>query len=165
MTKTEAKIFDGSRLNRGWKYKSILRCRAWLPYEKKMVFAAELKFFGEIDFSYIKENTKQEGCNYILITEPEHELRIMLGTGKADANGTNIYEGDILDMGGNYKAVVMWSEDKACFACTYTNKRWKNKNIKQNYIKTVRIPLHRIAHKRMILGNVYENPELLTEAQ
>lgn len=72
-------------------------------------------------------------------------------TGCKDANGNEIYEGDILKCklyNGDYENyVIVWDEEDACFDAF-------NKD-KSNFMVTS------IWTASEIIGNIYENPELL----
>ncbi len=72
-------------------------------------------------------------------------------TGLKDKNGKGIYEGDIMNM-GRYRGIVRWEWLKG---------RWELSNkfdIRQGY-KSLTEPVARASE---IIGNIYENPDLLT---
>ncbi len=83
-------------------------------------------------------NAKQCGMDH---------LKIMQFTGLKDKKGKEIYEGDILSKKGAY---VVWGSSLGCWCFTF----------KGDEIKT---PLfYEDDFKRLeIVGNIYENPELL----
>lgn len=97
------------------------------------------------------------------------ELVFMQYTGLTDKNGVEIYEGDILtsleypfqdDGGYNYHGVVEWADEAGAFAIT---KRVANSKIRgisdgiAEYMEDIEL--------FEIIGNIYENPELLEESK
>ena len=81
---------------------------------------------------------------------------IMQSTGLKDKNGQEIFEGDILDYNGR-KALVRWHGSYASFIYRFAdelqkrNPEWK--------------PLYLAYMKCEIIGNIYENPELLEDKE
>ena len=78
---------------------------------------------------------------------------VMQFTGLLDKNGKEIYEGDILEFPSGERRKVLWQATLACFqheALDYS--RWGQLD-------------EMMATKCEIIGNVYENPELLQEQQ
>jgi hypothetical protein len=81
-------------------------------------------------------------------------ITLMQFTGLKDRNGREIYEGDVLDWNGDGGVwVVQWSE-KDCGFNMY--------DAKNPHVNPYPIPLH--AKYVSVIGNVYENPELLQRA-
>ena len=80
------------------------------------------------------------------------EIELMQSTGLFDRNGKEIFEGDILDYKGR-KALVRWHGSYASFIYRFVdelqkrNAEWK--------------PLYLAYMKCEIIGNIYENKELL----
>lgn len=87
-----------------------------------------------------------------------NDFELMQSTGLKDKNGTEIYAGDIVEFKYPYdKRVktlgsIVWKEDKACFGI----------DMKET---TEKYELYRITaeHYLTVVGNIYENPELLEE--
>lgn len=119
-----------------------IKFRIWDNHEKRTILWDEVKQDPEEFFPILSG-----GVNAL----------IMQYTGLKDKNGKEIYEGDILsyqyyhDYGqwgkleNQHPIIVKWDESKASFSPFYY---WKNYN---DQLKTC-----------VILGNIYENLELLT---
>lgn len=81
-------------------------------------------------------------------------ISLMQYTGLKDMNGKEIYEGDILKRDnsdhpmGDYVSDVIWSKDKACWM------------LKDAYCSGQR-HLWRHANRMEVIGNIFENPNLL----
>lgn len=82
------------------------------------------------------------GCMFNQFTKPD---AIMQFTGLYDKNGKEIYEGDIvihINTGGEHEQVY-WNKEDACFACKGgEHESWLDPGYE-------------------VIGNIYENPELL----
>ena len=82
------------------------------------------------------------------------DVILMQSTGLHDKNGVEIFEGDILDYKGR-KALVRWHGSYASFIYRFVdephkrNAEWK--------------PLYLAYMKCEIIGNIYDNPEILKE--
>ena len=83
-----------------------------------------------------------------------NDLHIMQSTGLKDKNGKEIFEGDILDYKGR-KALVRWHGSYASFIYRFVDELQKR--------NTEWKPLYLAYMKCEIIGNVYENPELLED--
>ena len=82
------------------------------------------------------------------------EIVLMQSTGLFDKNGKEIFEGDIVDYKGR-KAIIKWHGSYASFIYRFI---YKPKERKAEWS-----PLY-LAHLHVeIIGNIYENPELLEE--
>ena len=77
------------------------------------------------------------------------ELELMQYTGLKDANGNEIYEGDIIDVGGLKPCVcsVQWNNENASF-CTYSDGVQSESLFGADF-------------GCIVIGNIHENPELL----
>ena len=118
----------------------ITRFRAWSKTEKIMSDVKKIDFWNrEIDARCFEE------------TEIE-KIELMQSTGLLDKNGQEIFVKDIVDYKGR-KAIVKWHGSYASFIYIFVDelqKRvadWK--------------PLYLSYYKFEVIGNRFENPELL----
>nr|DAQ60784.1 MAG TPA: YopX protein [Caudoviricetes sp.] len=82
------------------------------------------------------------------------DVILMQSTGLRDKNGKEIFEGDILDYKGR-KALVRWHGSYASFIYRFVDELQKR--------NTEWKPLYLAYMKCEIIGNIYENPELLED--
>lgn len=82
-------------------------------------------------------------------TPEQRAFIVMQYTGLKDNNGKEIYEGDILTWGNNIIAKVYYADDLAVFRCVVEG--------------TEEFDLFAFNQEASILGNIYENKELLDE--
>ncbi|KZE66776.1 hypothetical protein AWM68_20260 [Fictibacillus phosphorivorans] len=79
------------------------------------------------------------------------DVELMQFTGLKDKNGKEVYEGDVIIGEPGFPCKVEWDIDNACFYAPANN-----------------IPLVAVSasnfKRREVIGNIYENPELLKEA-
>ena len=81
---------------------------------------------------------------------------LMQSTGLKDKNSKEIFEGDILDYKGR-KALVRWHGSYASFIYRFVDELQKR--------NTEWKPLYLAYMKCEIIGNIYENPELLEDKE
>lgn len=122
------------------------RFRAWLKKKQEMD--------NEIDhISWLEDELYciGDGITYMVSAE---DLVLMQSTGLVDKNGKEIFEGDILDYKGR-KALVRWHGSYASFIYRFVDELQKR--------NTEWKPLYLAYMKCEIIGNIYENPELLED--
>nr|DAN62427.1 MAG TPA: YopX protein [Caudoviricetes sp.]DAO98268.1 MAG TPA: YopX protein [Caudoviricetes sp.]DAT24322.1 MAG TPA: YopX protein [Caudoviricetes sp.] len=128
----------------------IPKYRAWDSMRKEMNYKVMV---GNCD-----ENDENWTCPIIWIEEAKDWLhfddykRIMLSTCLLDKNGQEIFEGDVVDYKGR-KAVIKWHGSYASFIYRFIDESQTGKP-KWN-------PLYLAYMRCEIIGNIYENPELL----
>ena len=127
----------------------IPRYRAWDNVKKEM-FKDTFAITESGQVVVVEQESVASSPDYVFV---DH-LVIMQSTGIKDKNGKEIFEEDILDYNGR-KALVRWHGSYASFIYTFAdelqkrNPEWK--------------PLYLAYMKCEIIGNIYENPELLED--
>lgn len=118
--------------------------RAWLKKEQEMD--------NEIDhISWLEDELYciGDGITYMVLAE---DLVLMQSTGLKDKNGKEIFGGDIVDYKGR-KAIIKWHGSYASFIYIFVDEL--NKRSAEWY------PLYLAYLKCEVIGNIYENQELL----
>lgn len=123
--------------------------RAWLKEEKRMTDVSEMTFIdGEV---YLISD--------VTGFYAYEEFKLMQSTGLKDKNGKEIYEGDIVKFSDcdndAYVTPVVWDNNYACFGVSFSGKY----PISFDYLEEFYTELKDIE----VVGNIYENPELLGE--
>ena len=125
----------------------IPRFRVWLPDTIQMLRVKALVFE--------KDRTRCI-CGYSFDFSLEDEnATIMQSTGLCDQEGTEVFEGDILhhQIQTEYTFIVKYDKDKG---------RWYGDGLSRTYridITKEFLPYYKV------IGNIYENPELLEEME
>lgn len=125
-----------------------IKFRAWNAYAKQMY---------DVDLLHIRNSIPQvvptlEGNYMSLVYQPK--VVLMQHTGLKDKNGVEIYEGDVLQFfvgDDEFKAKVEWNDQEAGFIAFYKLSGFTPEDMgyqKDSYV---------------VIGNIYENPELLKE--
>jgi uncharacterized phage protein (TIGR01671 family) len=114
-----------------------IKFRAWNEAHKMMSVAFSLRdvLFG-----------RTQGANF-------HGSELMQFTGLLDKNGKEIYEGDIVR--------EVYKEERL-YQVRFTNARFGLHLIKAEKGRPTYRPLDIASHPCEVIGNIYENPELLT---
>lgn len=116
---------------------TIPKFRAWLKDEYRMTDVREITFFDD-EVQMISDVTD-------FYTYGEFEL--MQSTGLVDENGKEIFNGDIVLIYGEKISKVFYSQGSFCVD-----------------ILNGGTPLHGFSPKQLeVIGNVWENPELVEE--
>ena len=129
----------------------IPKYRAWDSAKKEM-FKDTFAITESGQVVVVEQESVASSPDYVFV---EH-LVIMQSTGLVDKNGKEIFDGDILDYKGR-KALVRWHGSYASFIYRFVdephkrNAEWK--------------PLYLAYMKCEILGNIYDNPELLEDKE
>ena len=126
----------------------IPKFRAWLKSLKWMCDVTNISF----DSKFVDICQQGDTERYTEMSVEFDEITLMQSTGLFDRNGKEIFEGDILDYRGR-KALVRWHGAYASFIYRFVDEPHKRKAEWK--------PLYLAYMKCEIIGNVYENTELL----
>lgn len=129
--------------------------RAWLKKKKKMVATDDL-----VNISFEDEEICVQTLYFEegLISERDldyyefDEIELMQSTGLFDKNNKEIFKGDIVDYKGR-KAVVKWHGSYASFIYRFVDEL--KERVSEWY------PLFLAYYHFEVIGNIYENKELL----
>lgn len=127
-----------------------IKFRALDKASKRMLYGGFVNFSTPLLDASISLDGMQQ---HVRTAHPSREYELMQFTGLRDAAGKDIYEGDVVEYDDNRigRAQVRWKE-------CYFELLFPSGNV--NFITTDRIRNHSIK----IIGNIYENPDLLTKS-
>lgn len=125
--------------------KRELKFRVWSKLLKEFAIDTEDGYFGQ---------TEDFGNGEFTIFSGEDEI-IQQFTGLKDKNGKEIYEGDIVRWPkmDDIDAIVVWDHKNLSFSF-----EWPVKDKRKN---SYREPMTNDKPKYFVIGNIFENPELL----
>ena len=123
-----------------------IKFRVWDKGLKQMIYLSEPEVVND-DFSAIVFKLRDYFASAFSSDKME-DLELMQYTGLKDKNGREIYEGDIVTMIDEFRripvlGVVRWDEKNCAFV------------LSESYSS------HLLNETIEVLGNIYENPELL----
>ena len=127
------------------------RFRAWLKKKQEMD--------NEIDhISWLEDELYciGDGITYMVSAE---DLVLMQSTGLKDKNGKEIFEGDILACKTDDEVInlnIFWDEEHALFM--FESKKYNEQEPLAELVENNTYPFE-------IIGNIYENPELLEDKE
>ncbi|EJV42126.1 hypothetical protein IEK_05792 [Bacillus toyonensis] len=135
-----------------------IKFRAWDEVEDKMIPFNKLWLEMEDGYGGVREFDSSTGK----YEECTSEFVLMQYTGIKDKNGKEIYEGDVLDLSLDENSVIrceiVYESPSFC-------RKWHNKNtirLRQREIEPMAWNTHILYE---IIGNIYENPELLKRGE
>ena len=141
--------------------------RIWDKHLKKMFDCIQINF---TENAYGSNKIKDDECSIHLIYQPHLEL--MQCSGLKDKNGKLIYEGDILDLYVSSKKLYRYEVkyEIGSFMLVSQDEIFDFKNVWNDNV----YPLSQLYYEYQneencideceVIGNIYENPELLEEA-
>lgn len=125
----------------------IPKFRAWHKTWEEMGKVKRIRFDDDGNVTTVLFRGKDFGVNATI-----DKIVLMQSTGLKDKNGKEIFEKDILDYNGR-KVIVKWHGSYASFIYEFVDEL-------ENRV-TEWQPLYLSYYHFEIIGNIYENPELL----
>lgn len=125
----------------------IPKFRAWHKTWKELGKVKRIRFDDEGNISTVFIQSETLGSNAYL-----KDIELMQSTGLKDKNGKEIFEGDIVDYKGR-KAIIKWHGSYASFIYRFVDEL--NERVSEWH------PLFLAYYHFEIIGNIYENKELL----
>ena len=126
-----------------------IKFRAWDEELETMVYSHELTGGVEYDCHPVRAIN-------IILNEDDYSCEFMQYTGLKDKKGHEIYEGDILK--GARKESVVVSYSNGAFGFTYLGRNSFYNDKKALFFRFLgEVDIHSLK----VIGNIYENPELL----
>jgi uncharacterized phage protein (TIGR01671 family) len=124
-----------------------IKFRVWHKKLEKIFRVRELCFGAYV--GYLNENS--------LYTAPIEDVELMQYTGLKDKNGKDIYDGDILRQYDDDNYVVCFGDYPDSDISSYFG--WGLISCKRNEYSYPLLPDHTNYYK--VIGNIFENPELV----
>ena len=126
----------------------IPKFRAWLKEESEIIEVDTMNWFdGEFE-------SIGDGVTFL---REANKIELMQSTGLKDKNGKEIFEGDILGIEtdeGILNVNIFWDNKHALFM--FESKKYNEKDLLAELVEDKAYPFE-------IIGNIYENPELLED--
>ena len=126
----------------------IPKFRAWDKECMEMANVTDINYKGNwvVDEPHVVLDTR---CDLL----PFDEVELMQATGLKDKNGVDVYQGDIIKCTSGCPHEVIWLEE---YGGTFIGgmPAWYLSGLNNGYAWT---------GKEEVIGNIYENPELLEE--
>lgn len=123
--------------------------RAWDKRHKKM---GEVKAWSEFNGGEITIKRNGQNASYVIQAE---DVTLMQSTGLFDVNGSEIFEFDILEKNRNQELTNEWRQVYATGVVKTAEGRWVIDDGEEL------IDLFDESTKNKVVGNVYENSELV----
>lgn len=131
--------------------------RCFNKKEKKMYPVLGLYFGSDLsDFGFPPNTALKAPNNYgVVVYLPAPDIPVMESTEWKDKDGTDIFEGDILEGMGSRFLVERVNEREVCFNGLFL------RDISPNRSGFTSVTDAWLSRASKVIGNIYENPELL----
>lgn len=106
---------------------------------------------------FLKIENGEDLMHFSCINTDKNRFEIMQFTGLSDANGKEIYEGDILEINGDFEQTTKC--DPFIFEVVFNEGAFQIRQIHKE--STYQATMHEFIKFMKIVGNIYENHELL----
>jgi len=139
-----------------------IKLRAWCPKNKEMYYPdGHYEFWIDNNSIGFYPRYEQEAFSSYntIASESEEKIIVMQCTGLKDKSVKDIYEGDILENDNGVKYVVVWMEQLGGFYLQQPNTQRGKEIISCAASKVANEPM--LLFKEAVIGNIYENSELL----
>lgn len=123
----------------------MLQPKTYIKYLDKVLELESIRFDTKVIEVY------DESCNTYRYLDFE-DVEFMENTGLKDKNGKYIYEGDIVTVNGTWNCIIEYEQSSCAFVLKSIDSRWSTGYF-SNY--------EHIEEMLEVIGNVYENEELL----
>lgn len=126
-----------------------IKFRAYIKDLKKVIDVREIDFVYKYITFRLKDKAKDEKRTF-------DQIKLMQFTGLYDKNGKEIYEGDIVEWAG-YTMKILWGEDCGVGYGFI----WEPCGSNIDYVES----MTGFIDEYEVIGNIFDNPELLGEQQ
>ena len=127
-----------------------IKFRAWLKNFQKMVDVVEIDFLEGCIVWIYDDYINQEQIKEV---DKFEDIILMQYTGIKDKNGVEIYEGDVIKTDDNHKFKVIWDETRFIGVDSVRDGN--------GYICYIDSHYKDGKSRLEIIGNIYDNPELM----
>ncbi len=125
--------------------------RVWHQEKEYMYKNIAVGLMGKVLYS--RGNPKKRGADWYVSEEYDENIIVMQYTGLKDDRGKKIFESDVVSVGAQEKlAIVKWSTENARFELHFIDED-----------RQIDFADKRSLRRIKVLGNIYENPDLVGE--
>jgi hypothetical protein len=125
----------------------MLQPKVYVKYLNKVLEVETINFDTKVVVVYDEDEYRYRYCDF-------DEIEFMENTGLKDKNGKYIYEGDIVTVNGTWDCIIKYKQSSCAFVLKSIDSRWSTGYF-SNYDD--------IEEMLEVIGNVYENEELLED--